>query len=63
LKISVENFNEKAIYIESFSLNGKKINRNWITQEEINQGGILKITASENPITNKDFEPWITEIK
>lgn len=63
LKISVENFSEKAIYIESVSLNGKKINRNWITQEEINQGGILKISASEKPIFQNTFETWTTTIK
>lgn len=63
LKILVGNFSTKAIYVKGVFLNGKKINRNWITQEEINQGGVLKIIASETPEKQTTFEPWITGIK
>lgn len=63
LKIVVSNFNPKAIYVNTISLNGKKINRNWITQDEINQGGELKIEASDKPNNQVFCEPWITEIK
>ncbi|OYX86423.1 MAG: alpha-mannosidase [Flavobacteriales bacterium 32-34-25] len=62
-KILVKNFSDKAIYVKSIFLNGKKINRNWITQDEINKGGILKIIASEKPEKEVAFEPWSSEIK
>lgn len=59
LKIEVSNFNSKAIYVIVISFNGKKINRNWITQDEINQGGELKIEASNKPYNLVSYEPWI----
>ncbi|MWB96092.1 alpha-mannosidase [Flavobacterium sp. GA093] len=63
LKITVENFTEKAIYLNGISLNGKKLNRNWITQDEIRKGGELKIKASEKPLINANYEGWETSIK
>ena len=38
-------------YIQSASLNGKPLDRNWLTQQEIMRGGRLVITASEKPNT------------
>ena len=34
--------NFKIIYIQSVSLNGKKLNRLWITHDEIVEGGVLE---------------------
>jgi putative alpha-1,2-mannosidase len=51
--ISVLNFSREAKYIQSVTLNGKTLGRNWLTQEEIMKGGKLIITASNKP--NKQF--------
>lgn len=48
-KIRTENFAKGNKYIGSVKLNGKNLGRNWITQQEINAGGELVITASKNP--------------
>src|SRR5699024_8579378 len=62
-KISVSNFNENNIYIEKVFLNGKELNRNWLTQKEIMKGGTLKIEASNKPIKEIDFKPWVSDIQ
>lgn len=48
-KIKVENFAKGNIYISNVKLNGKALDRNWITQEEISKGGELVIVASKTP--------------
>ena len=48
-KIKVKNYDEEHFYIQSAMLNGQSINRNWITQEEIMQGGELIIETGEFP--------------
>jgi putative alpha-1,2-mannosidase len=61
--ITVKNFKESNKYIESVELNGKSLDQNWITQEEIMKGGSLVITASNKP--NKKFgiaNQWISDI-
>jgi putative alpha-1,2-mannosidase len=45
--------NGDGLYIRSVSLNGKDIDRNWLTQQEIRNGGRLVINASVMP--NKSF--------
>jgi len=37
------------VYIQQVLLNGKQIDRNWITQEEITKGGELTIVAGDKP--------------
>ncbi len=62
-KIKVENFADNNKYIQSVKLNGKSINRNWLTHQEIMQGGTITITASDKP--NKQFgitDQWISDI-
>lgn len=62
-KIVTENFGKGNVYINSVKLNGKTIDRNWITQQEINNGGILVITASKIP--NEKFgvaNQWVSSI-
>ncbi len=39
---TVENFDEKNIYLEDVFLNSKKFNRHWVTNQEIQKDGILK---------------------
>ncbi len=61
--IVVKNFGKDKKYIASVKLNGKTLERNWLTQDDIMKGGTLEITASSTP--NKDFgirNKFITEI-
>lgn len=61
-KIEVENYGLHNKYIKGAELNGKPINRNWLTHQEITAGGTLKIIAS--PVPEKSFgvtEQWITD--
>ncbi|AYL96751.1 glycoside hydrolase domain-containing protein [Mucilaginibacter celer] len=62
--ISVPNYVEGRKYIQSVTLNGKKLNRNWLSQQEIMQGGTLVIIAADKP--NEQFgvtEQWISDIE
>ena len=62
LIVEVENYSPGRRYISSISLNGAPLNRNWITQQEIMQGGTLVITAADQPV--KTFgvkDQWITD--
>ena len=40
---------EENVYIQSITLNGKKINRLWITHQEITQGGVLEFVMGKYP--------------
>ena len=60
LHIEVENFGEKNKYIAKVVWNGKVLDRNYITQEDINAGGTLKIFASANPAKTWQPEKWIS---
>lgn len=62
-KINVVNFAKGNRYIQSVLLNGKPIDRNWITQKEIMEGGTLTITAAKTP--NEKFgvaNQWVTSL-
>ncbi|MFT3822757.1 MAG: glycoside hydrolase family 92 protein [Chitinophagaceae bacterium] len=61
--IRVKNAGTQNRYIKSAILNGKTLDRNWLTHEEIMKGGELIIEASATP--NKSWgvtNQWITEI-
>jgi putative alpha-1,2-mannosidase len=61
--IKVTNYATNRRYIQSATLNGKPLNRNWLTHEEITNGGTLMITASSQP--NKVWgtkDQWISSI-
>jgi len=60
--IETENFNLKNKYIKSVTLNGKPFKKNYITQEDITNGGVLKISASAHPLKNVETEKWISSI-
>ena len=63
-KIKVENFDDKNPYIDKVTLNGKLLDRLFITHEEIMKGGNLVITASAKP--NKQIgqaNQWISDLK
>jgi putative alpha-1,2-mannosidase len=61
--VKVMNYKEGNRYIQSATLNGKPLNRNWITQQDMMKGGTLMITAGDKP--NKNWgttEPWVSDI-
>lgn len=47
--IVAENLSEKNIYIKGLYLNNKKIDRSFITHEEIMGGGVLKFVMQDKP--------------
>ena len=63
-EVSVENHSANSKYIKKVILNGKELDRNYITHEEISNGGTLKIVASTRPedvmVINK---PWISKVE
>lgn len=50
--VQTKNNSNENMYIQSIELNGKKIDRNYITHKEITQGGTLIFTMGKLP--NKD---------
>ncbi|MCD0488197.1 glycoside hydrolase family 92 protein [Pedobacter sp. MC2016-14] len=62
-KVVTDHFNNKHPYIAKVSLNGKVLDRLWITHEEIIKGGELIITASDKPVTTLGIENlWISDM-
>lgn len=62
LQILVKNFNKSHSYVSGVRLNGKNLDRNWISHEELSAGGKLEFTTSDSP--NKDWglkNQWITD--
>ena len=61
-KINAENLTEKNIYIKEAFLNGKSLNRCYLTHDEIVNGGELKFVMSAKPNkkwgTGKDAVPY-----
>ena len=49
LKISAKNLSDANDYVQSVSLNGKSINRTYLTQEEVIDGGDLKFVMGPHP--------------
>ncbi|CAM4203731.1 GH92 family glycosyl hydrolase [Zobellia nedashkovskayae] len=49
-KIIANNNSEKNIYIQSMKLNGKNLDRYWITHDEITRGGILEMEMGPEPV-------------
>lgn len=47
--ITAKNRSDEQIYIQSASLNGKKLDRMWITHKEITQGGELVLVMGKYP--------------
>ncbi len=65
--IEAENNSPDNIYIHSATLNGEEFTKNWITYEQINQGGHLHFLMSDKPnyhrgINTKDIPFSLTEI-
>jgi len=63
LQISVENYGLNQKYIQKVTLNGKVINRNYLTHEELMAGGKVVITASSVPDKTWGIQDeWISQI-
>ena len=63
-KISVRIYNKDHFYVKSVTLNGKPLNRNWLTHEELTSGGNLIIETADTP--NKDWgtkDTFITKVE
>jgi putative alpha-1,2-mannosidase len=61
--IKVLNFSDKSKYIQEVTLNGKKLDRNWLEHQEIMKGGTLVITASNQPNNQWGTKnQWISDI-
>jgi putative alpha-1,2-mannosidase len=61
--IQTKNGGHSSRYIQSVTLNGKPLDRNWISHEEIRKGGLLIITAGDKP--NKSWgitAQWIPSL-
>ncbi|MDD2674407.1 MAG: glycoside hydrolase family 92 protein [Flavobacterium sp.] len=61
-QIRVSNYNKEHFYVHSVQLNGQSLNRNWLTQEEISNGGTLIIETGAVPNEKWGLEnQWISE--
>ncbi|MBW8686318.1 GH92 family glycosyl hydrolase [Chitinophaga rhizophila] len=61
--VQVKNFGPKNVYIQEVWLNGKKVDRNWITHSEIVKGGKLEIVAGDKPNLQQGLNnKWIAEL-
>ncbi|WP_044240918.1 glycoside hydrolase domain-containing protein [Flexithrix dorotheae] len=59
--IKVENYNPDHAYIQQATFNGKPLERNWLTHQEIMSGGELVITSSAKPNTSWGIQNrWIS---
>ncbi|WP_426092901.1 glycoside hydrolase domain-containing protein [Flavobacterium sp. DSR3-2] len=60
--IKISNYNKDHFYIQSVRLNGQPLFRNWLTQEEITNGGTLIIETGALPNKNWGIEDqWISK--
>lgn len=62
-KIEVDNFSLDNKYIKAVYLNGKEFNRNYITQDDIMAGGVLRIVASKTPVKDRITENWVSSVE
>lgn len=54
LLINVKNNNKTNKYVQSISLNGKPLNRNYLSHSELVAGGQIEIVMGSNPQLNRD---------
>lgn len=61
-RIKVKDYADDKPYIQAVILNGKRLNRLWITQDEISRGGELEIISTAEIPKNENFIPWISDL-
>ena len=49
IRIIAESLSESNVYIKSVELNGKQLNRAWITHDEIKDGAVIKFIMDSKP--------------
>ena len=54
-KIRVKNYSKMNVYIKDVYLNGRKLDRLWITHEEIMNGGTLLFVMTNEPVKNTNY--------
>lgn len=62
LTITVNNFNDRNNYISGVTLNGKKLDRLWLTHDEISKGGKLTINAAAEPSSYGTQNIWVSSL-
>ena len=61
--IEVKNYDKNHFYIQSVWLNNKKLDRNWLSQEEIWSGGLLRIETGVEPnLSWGTTDQWVSEL-
>ncbi|GHE29655.1 alpha-1,2-mannosidase [Sphingobacterium griseoflavum] len=63
LSITVHHFKPENRYIQRVRLNGKDLNRLWLTHDEIAKGGHLEIDATEQPSEYGQDTIWIADLE
>lgn len=62
--IKVENYSAGNRYIKKVTLNGKELNRNYLTHQEIMAGGAMSVEASDTPNVNRGVkDQWISHVE
>ena len=63
-RIRVEGYSPSARYIDKVVLNGRPLDRNYITHQELSAGGEMTVYASEKPNTSWGIkQQWISQFK
>ena len=63
-EMEVINYNKNHFYVQSAQLNGKELSRNWLTHEELTQGGKLVIETGAEPNKKWGIEnQWISDFE
>ena len=63
-EMEVINYNKDHFYVQSAQLNGKELSRNWLTHEELTQGGKLVIETGAEPNKKWGVEnQWISDFE
>ena len=57
LEIKAEGLSDKNCYVKSVTLNGKKLERLYITHAELMEGGVLEYEMSSKPSKKRGLRP------
>ncbi|WP_207532107.1 glycoside hydrolase domain-containing protein [Desertivirga arenae] len=63
IKLNIKNYSNDHSFVSAVYLNGQKLNRNWISHQELMEGGTLEFISSATP--NKAWgttEQWISSL-
>jgi len=63
LHIHVNNFSPDNCFIQKVILNGKVLNQNYLTDQQLKAGGTLTIYSTDKPSDDKTNKEWISAIQ